>query len=496
MEIERCARRSPDRYGGGVKSRAAAAFAFISILIIVSLFLFTDKGLAAVNCGVKPDLSLNASSIHWSNYADYINRHLSIDYSVTNMTASDATGVEIVGSIGSRSVSNLTPMPIKIGPLAGGGNFSFRITYRIPEGITSFHNLVKANSEDGCGNIYAYPEPSPLVEPRIVATIHNTMILDGADGLHINGNYAYIASGGSNRLSIIDISNPKSPFVASSLSDPAGHRLESAWGVHVSGNYAFVVTGFSGASDSLTVVDVANPHAPIIVASIQDYDKLDGALHIEIAGNYAYITSPNQNRVTVVDISAPLNPRIVASLKDDVKLFRADGIHVAGNYVYAVSHQLDGGSEKSYLNAIDISDPLNPKFAGSLNSEHFRGGDQMAVIGNYLYIPGNRDHTFSIVDIANPAAMSVVSHITNSDYIGQSCFVDVSGKLAYLTSASANRLTVIDVADIETPQIVGSLRDNYFLYSALYVLVSGKYAYVTSPGGTFSVIELVEHAAI
>ena len=452
-------------------------------------FIYSGTALAETVCGVRPDLSLNANKTEWASYYDYVNRILSVDHNVSNLSSGDATGVAIIGARASYGVINTTPLPVQIGTLAAGASASFTLRYNIPYGVINFRSLVMANVEDGCGNIYAYPAPAQPVTMKLVATIRDSEKLSGADGLYIDGSYAYIASGGSNSLSIIDITNPLTPVMVSSLTDTSG-RLDRAWGVNVSGNYAFVVAGFSGTSDRLTVVDISDRANPNVVGSLQDFVNLDGALHIDVQGRYAYITAPFDNRMTIVDISAPQGPRLVGSIKDDVRLYRADGISVSGGHAYVVSHQIDGGSDKSYLNSIDISDPAHPVLADSLNSSYFRGGDQMAIVGNYLYVPGNLDHTFTIVDISSPLSMSIVSHITSDAYIGQSCFVDVADRLAFMTSANNSRVTVVDISDVSLPQIVGSLQDLTNLSSALYVITAGHFAYVTSPSGIFSVIEV------
>ncbi|MHB9053185.1 MAG: LVIVD repeat-containing protein [Thermoleophilia bacterium] len=452
-------------------------------------FIFSGTALAETICGVRPELSLKADRIQWASYYDYVNRILSVDHSISNVSSGDATGVTVIGARTSGGITSVTAMPMTIGTLVAGDSATFTMQYNIPMGVSNFRSRVLASVEDGCGNIYAYPPPAQQINLQIVAAVHDTTNLSGADGLYVDGNYAFIASGGSNSLSIIDISNPYAPVITSALTDPYG-RLDRAWGVHVSGNFAYVVTGYSGTSDRLTVVDVSNRANPFIVGSLQDFINLDGALHIDVQGQYAYITAPFENRMTVVDISVPQGPRVVGSIRDDIRLYRADGISVNGTHAYVVSHQLDGGTDRSYLNSIDISDPAHPTIASSLNSLYFRGGDQMAIAGNYLYIPGNLDHTFSIVDISNPLSMNIVSHITSDAYIGQSCFVDVADKLAFMTSADNSRITVVDISDVTIPQIVGSLRDPINLSSALYVIAAGRFAYVTSPGGTFSVVEV------
>lgn len=332
--------------------------------------------------------------------------------------------------------------------------------------------------------------PAGLAVPlRLAGSVRDTGKLTGADGLDVDGGHAFVVSGFSNDMTVIDIADPASPRVAANLTDPLG-RLDRPWGITVSGNRAYIAAGFAGDSDRLTVVDVSDPVHPFLTGSVQDHVRLDGALHVCVQGQYAYITAPQGNRVTIVDISDPARPRVTGSVRDDTLLYAVDGIAVSGNHAFVTSHQLDGGTNRSWVSAIDISDPTRPVIVGALNSRYFRGGDQMYISGRYMFVPGNLDHTFSVIDISDPAAMRILSHVTDHAFIGQSCFIDSSGHYAFLTSADNDRLTVIDISDVYAPRIVGSLQDSAHLDSALYVIIAGGYAYVTSPTGTLSVIEV------
>jgi len=209
-----------------------------------------------------------------------------------------------------------------------------------------------------------------------------------------------------------------------------------------------------------------------------------------MAGHYAYVTALQANSLSIVDVADPANPRVVGSVRDDNRLFAADGVVVSGNFAFTTSHQLEAGTDRSYLSAIDVSDPAHPHIAGSLNSFFLRGADQMDILGNYLFVTGNADHTFSVVDIGEPAVMRILSTIADDTFIGQSSYVDVEGSYALLTSADMNRLTLVDISNLNFPRIVGSAQDDLDLESALYVNVSGNHAYVTSPAGALTVVEI------
>jgi hypothetical protein len=116
--------------------------------------------------------------------------------------------------------------------------------------------------------------------------------------------------------------------------------------------------------------------------------------------------------------------------------------------------------------------------------------DAFDIQGNYAYILGDNGNQgsgssaaqFYVVDISNPAIMTVVSTtpITGYEFYGQSG-MRVQGHYVYLESstgtASTNLLQIYDVSNPSAPAFAGSVQIP--LYS-LGLWVSGNYAYVLS----------------
>jgi len=79
--------------------------------------------------------------------------------------------------------------------------------------------------------------------------------------------YAYVAVGGDNALTIIDVTNPAAPtFKGGIRGAGAPNWLKQAWDVYVLGNYAYVAAHNNNA---LTIIDVSNPALPTLAGSIQ-----------------------------------------------------------------------------------------------------------------------------------------------------------------------------------------------------------------------------------
>lgn len=111
----------------------------------------------------QPELSLGKTKVYWASQPDYDNRILSIDFNLTNRSAFDVQGIEVVGSKNSAGVLTYTSMPITVGDLTGGSDdsSSFTIKHLIPAGTLSFTTTVYAAANDLCGNLYEYPGAYP-----------------------------------------------------------------------------------------------------------------------------------------------------------------------------------------------------------------------------------------------------------------------------------------------------------------------------------------------
>ncbi|MHB1382528.1 MAG: hypothetical protein ACYC5A_08830 [Thermoleophilia bacterium] len=105
----------------------------------------------------KPALSLSMKSIAWASYADFQARELSMVYRITNSGSDIADNVAITGSNNTNGVILITPAPLALGSIAGGGAAETTAIYLVPTGVGSFRASVTASASDGCGTSYGYP---------------------------------------------------------------------------------------------------------------------------------------------------------------------------------------------------------------------------------------------------------------------------------------------------------------------------------------------------
>jgi len=123
--------------------------------------------------------------------------------------------------------------------------------------------------------------------------IISTAGLNGAFGVFVKGDYAYVAALDADALTIIDISDPTSPTQVGTISTA---DLSGAFGVFVRGDYAYVTGGIA---DALTIIDISDPTSPTQVSTISAVN-LDGARDVFVKGDYAYVTAGIADSLTII----------------------------------------------------------------------------------------------------------------------------------------------------------------------------------------------------
>lgn len=155
-----------------------------------------------------------------------------------------------------------------------------------------------------------------------------------------------------------------------------------------------------------------------------------------------------------------------------------DALKVAtsGNYAYVIR-----GSGTNNFTVVNVSNPAAPTVVGNLT---LAGNPaNITIAGNYAYIANGADTTeFQVVNITNPATPALAATL---DLVGtaNATGVYVNGNTAYVTRAvstttSSNELTFINIATPTTPTVAGGYNNNSFTMSEVYV--SGNYAYVAT----------------
>lgn len=330
---------------------------------------------------------------------------------------------------------------------------------------------------------------------------------ESVNDVSIQGNYAYLAIGGSPvRLEILDVSNPANPTVANSINmfgasglDIAGNYLywvngddievylmnsptsltlvgglntpgqaEDIWAV---GNRAYVVDGVAG----VQIVDVTNP----VTISILGVFDLPGAVSnpyaVEIVNNHAFIAYLADG-LRVVDISNVTNPPELTFFK----LFSyLNGVESTPGFLYT--------TDLNKLNIWDVSNPLSPNLVGSYQTPTFIA--ELIVRGGYAYLSQYFGADLTILDISNPTTPTFVSSL---NLPGNSSSLTVEGNFIYHSKGS-DGIQIVDISNPTMPVALGSFNTAGSVYGQ--VAISGSYAFLPDSYNGLVVLDVSQPTA-
>jgi len=331
---------------------------------------------------------------------------------------------------------------------------------------------------------------SDLTSPSFVAQL---FLENGAENLDISGNHVFVVNG-SPQMNIIDVSNPLSPLIANGyvasqivdvdidgnyaylaqknegiqildISDPEnpifmGSCSTSVYAsrLMVQGDYAYAAAEFSP-DPGLQIIDVSDPSAPFFLGNL----PIEGNPHdLYITGGYAYFATSGPGQLHVIDISNPALPT-QAGLFTIPTQQAVSSVFTSGDYSYL-------GVGSLGLNIVNVSDPSNPFFTGSLNISD-TPNNNILVRGSFVYLPGvDGLHIIDVLDPYNPGLAGRYDAPQGLTYD-----VCVSGNYAYVANGRSG-LQIVDVTDPNLPVIAGSHDTN--TGQAYSVAVSDDYAYV------------------
>lgn len=166
---------------------------------------------------------------------------------------------------------------------------------------------------------------------------------------------------------------------------------------------------------------------------------------IEASGDLAFIAMYNEG-VRILDVSRLPEHDEVARIPTDATV---KGLDIKDGLLYAAEQH----SEGSRLRILDVSIPGAPVSLGSVEIPGKPISD-VRVSGSHAFV-ANHYHGLVIVDVADPAAPTIVSSM---DLGGIVIDVEISGDFAYFVMASyPEGLKVVDVSDPASPQLVASL---------------------------------------
>jgi hypothetical protein len=187
--------------------------------------------------------------------------------------------------------------------------------------------------------------------------------------------------------------------------------------------------GITSVYRGLEVVDVAEPSAPVVVASAPPHGWVKG---IALRGSIAYAAC-SEGGLRVLDLADPQGPAILATAGADRGAYDLD---LVGQHALTCT---DRG-----LRVVDVSVPESPVGVGFV--ETAENPTAVAGSGGFAYV-ANGTSGLKVVDVSDPTAPVVVGSL---DTPGDAQDVAIHGSTAYIADGSGG-LRVVDIEDPTMP---------------------------------------------
>ena len=200
----------------------------------------------------------------------------------------------------------------------------------------------------------------------------------------------------------------------------------------------------------------------------------------------AYIAAANDNALTILDVSDPANPTFVGSIQGagiPNFLSNAFRVFVLGKVAYVT------GSVDDALSIFNVSTPSAPVLLGSIQGigapNFLNGATGVVVVGDFAYVAAVNDDALSIFNVSDPTAPVLAGSIQGAgapNFLNGARGVAVVGDFAYVVAAGDDALSIFNVSIPSAPVLVGSIQGTggpNFLNQPFDIVVVGAFAYVT-----------------
>lgn len=292
--------------------------------------------------------------------------------------------------------------------------------------------------------------------------------LNGATAIDNNGTKIAAVSEHVNYFHTIDASNIANLTVSGALANTA---FSDPQDVAIDGNYAYV-SSFD--NDTVAVVNITTPTAPAMTGSIAATPNLDGANGIDAYGGYAYVAATNSDRLTVVNVTNPASPTVAGSVTHATSLDGADSVSIYGPFAVVTAYNSNS------LTVVNVSNPASPAILGTVSSATDLNGPRGVVAeGGYAYVASENGDSMTVVDIRVPTNPTIVGKLTNANLDGARG-ISKSGKYVYVTGYTSNRIVSINAGNPAAPVQVQSLSDGTGRLNGVYDIAVDKINMIAS----------------
>lgn len=250
--------------------------------------------------------------------------------------------------------------------------------------------------------------------------------------VQVKGTHAFVGASREGLL-VYDVSQPGGLLRVAACPTSGGFGTR---GLHVVGDYAYVADESSG---HVVVFDVRNPLAPSRTHSF----ALAGARLCQRAGEFLYIVS--EEKLCILDIGDWARTRTVGEMELNGMVH---DLQVLDGYAYLVGvvpNLARPGADSLLI--VDARDPARPQRVGGFGVEGVAAGQGLHVVGAHAWL-ADAVQGLQVLDVSQPAHPALVSSLL----IPQANGVQVVGRHAYVSAVdlSLNNAS-LDVVDVGAP---------------------------------------------
>jgi hypothetical protein len=261
---------------------------------------------------------------------------------------------------------------------------------------------------------------------RNIGQLINSTVLNGATGIKIHRNVAYVASYFSDSFAAIDISDPANPVLLDHL---AGTRLNGANDVEIVGDFALVPAEVDG---SIQVIDISNPADLRFVGEVQD-SALTNVHRVIANGRYVYALTFSATSLVVLELptltspSAEFGTMVAQNITSD---------ELVTNYLLTANQDLNVGNNALVNGLLSITGNSSTTLGTNLAQLTLGGAtvrDSFMTFQN-----GANDWSIGLENADSSFRIGSSSSLGTNDYLT----IDVDGNIGIGTTSPASKLSL------------------------------------------------------
>ena len=230
------------------------------------------------------------------------------------------------------------------------------------------------------------------------------------------GTNLYVVNRNANSVSTVDISNPLSPIVVSTLSLASFFPSGGANGIAAGNGVLFVA---SRADSLVATLSITSPQQPVRIGLTPlpgmpgGFENGAGPSALALNGSFLYAANFDANSLSVLDVSAPQNPSVISTTP---QAGTAGGLPAGGN-PHAIA--IDGrrvlvANANGLVTLVDIGVPNSPISYAFTPVRGASGGlplnslpQRIYLFGGHAYTSNYASNTLSVFRLSDlPAAPS------------------------------------------------------------------------------------------